>query len=179
MKVVIIRHGVVDYKMSPRCNSEEFDQDVKRYDEAPILPMEYNVPIGEYKSYYVSSLSRTLATARDIFGDKEYISTELLDEVPLSSSIKTNKRLPLAFWNISARLQWLFNSKRLKESKRDTAIRANRFIDILIEKNEDCAVVSHGFFMITLLSEMKKRGFMIQGKSAGYENGEYVIASMI
>ena len=71
------------------------------------------------------------------------------------------------------------NIKRLKESKKDTIIRANKFIDDLIEKNEDCAVVSHGFFMITLLSEMKKRGFMIQGKSAGYENGEYVIASMI
>ncbi|RKM63259.1 hypothetical protein D6856_03820 [Butyrivibrio sp. XB500-5] len=175
MKVVIIRHGVVDYKMNLRCNSEEFDQDVKKYDEAPILTMEYNVPAGDYKSYYVSSLSRTLATARDIFGDKEYISTELLDEVPLSSSIKTNKRLPLAFWKISSRLQWLFNSKRPKEGKKDTVIRANKFIDDIIVKNEDCAVVSHGFFMITLFSEMKKRGFMIQGKAAGYENGEYVI----
>ncbi|SFV05009.1 histidine phosphatase family protein [Butyrivibrio sp. INlla21] len=179
MKVVIIRHGVVDYKMSRRCNSEEFDQDVKRYDEAPILPMEYHVPTGDYKSYYVSSLSRTLATARDIFGDKEYISTELLDEVPLSSSIKTNKRLPLAFWKISSRLQWLFNSKRPKEGKKDTVIRANKFIDDLIEKNEDCAVVSRGFFMITLLSEMKKRGFAVEGKNAGFTNGECVIVSMI
>ncbi|MBR4670457.1 MAG: phosphoglycerate mutase family protein [Butyrivibrio sp.] len=174
MKVVIIRHGEVDHKIREWCNPKEYEEDVKAYDLAPILPMNYEVPQVDHATYYVSMLPRTLATAKAIFGEREYIATELLNEVPIAASIRTKLRLPLAFWSISARLQWLFNSKRQKEGKRDTVIRANRFIDDLLEKKEDCVVVTHGFFMITLLSEMRKSGFTLKGKSAGFSNGESV-----
>ena len=43
------------------------------------------------------------------FGEKKFISTKLLNEVPLCASVASNKKLPLLFWNISGRLQWFFN----------------------------------------------------------------------
>ena len=178
MKIVIIRHGTVDYKMRDWSNSKEVSHDYKMYDRAPIMPSQYLVPQSDYKAYYVSSLPRTLETAKAIFGERDYIVSELLDEVPISASIATKLRLPLAFWNITGRIQWLFNSKRQKESRKETIIRAERFVDELIAKNEDCAIVTHGFFVITLLNTMKKRGFLIRGKTSRFENGEYTVAEI-
>ncbi len=177
MNVVIIRHGAVDYNIRKWSNSEEVNQDFAAYNHAPIISAKYHVPQGDYKDYYVSSLPRTLETARAMFGDRDYIATDLIDEVPISASISTNLRLPLAFWSISSRLQWLFNSKRQKESRKETIIRAEKFVDGLIAKNEDCAVVTHGFFMITLLKVMKNKGFAVTGKTSGFANGEFVVAT--
>lgn len=177
MNVVIIRHGEVDYNIRKWSNSEEVNQDFAAYNHAPIISAKYHVPQGDYKDYYVSSLPRTLETARAMFGDRDYIATDLIDEVPISASISTNLRLPLAFWSISSRLQWLFNSKRQKESRKETIIRAEKFVDGLIAKNEDCAVVTHGFFMITLLKVMKNKGFAVTGKTSGFANGEFVVAT--
>ena len=126
----------------------------------------------------MSSLPRTLETAKAVFGEREYIATDLIDEVPISASISTKLKMPFAFWSISCRLQWLFNSKRQKESQKDTIIRAEKFVDGLIAKNEDCAVVTHGFFMITLLKVMKNKGFVVAGKTLGFSNGEFVEAKL-
>ena len=178
VKIVIIRHGEVDYKMRKWSNSEEVSQDYKMYDQAPVISAEYNVPKSGSQAYYVSSLSRTLETAKAMFGEQDYIVSELIDEVPLSASIETKLRLPLVFWNITGRIQWLFNNKRQKESRKETIIRAERFVEDLVSKNEDCAIVTHGFFMITLLNVMKKKGFYIKGKSSGFANGEYTIAEI-
>ena len=47
---------------------------------------------------------------------------------------------------------------------------------MLCRDDEDCAVVTHGFYMHTLLGEMKKAGFRIDRTHAVYKNGECVIA---
>jgi hypothetical protein len=47
---------------------------------------------------------------------------------------------------------------------------------MISKENTDCAVVTHGFFMHTLLREIKKAGFRTNKSSAAYKNGEYVIA---
>ena len=178
MNVVIIRHGAVDYNIRKWGNSEEVNQDFEAYNHAPIISAKYHVPQGNYMAYYVSSLPRTLETARAMFGDCDYIATDFIDEVPISASVSTKLRLPLVFWNTSSRLQWLFNSKRQKESRKETIIRAEKFVDGLILKGEDCAVVTHGFFMITLLKVMKNKGFAVTGKTSGFANGEFVVAKL-
>ena len=177
MNIVIIRHGAVDYNIRKWSNSEEVNHDFEAYNHAPIISAKYHVPQGDYKAYYVSSLPRTLETAKTVFGERDYIATDLIDEVPISASISTKLKMPLAFWSISSRLQWLFNSKRQKESRKDTIIRAEKFVDGLILKGEDCALVTHGFFMITLLKVMKNKGFVVAGKTSGFSNGEFVVAS--
>ena len=41
---------------------------------------------------------------------------------------------------------------------------------------KNCAIVTHGFFMHTLLQELKKAGFRINNYSFKYKNGEAIIA---
>ena len=185
MKVMIIRHAEVDFCWSRRCTSEGFDSDCSRYDIAPIKNCSSiagcrncSDPVGfeQLHRIYISELSRSFDTAEILFPDHDYTVSGLINEVPLRSSFDTKKNMPLWFWNISGRLQWFMNSPRQTEGINKTRERARQFVDMICYENIDCAVVTHGFFMHTLLNEMKKAGFRTNKSSAAYKNGEYVIA---
>ena len=176
MRVVVIRHGEVDFCLSGRCTSEEFDRECGEYDKAPVKDMIYEIPQAGFRNVYISTLPRSRDTACRLFPDKILRESELIDEVPLRSSFDTGRKMPLWFWNVSGRIQWLFNSPRQTEGRRQTRKRAGRFVEILCREASDCAVVTHGFFMITLLREMRKAGFRMGKTRAGFKNGEYVDA---
>ena len=178
MKIVLIRHAKVDFDWRKWCSARQFDQDCEGYDEAPVLPGSYDLPKEEINQIYVSSLQRTKDTARQIFGDKETTSLELIDEVPLSASINLRNKMPLSFWNVTGRLQWWLNSGKQKEGRKQTFLRAALFVDMLVARNEDCAVVTHGFFMHTLLSALKRQGFHIGETSIHYGNGQCIVAEI-
>lgn len=175
MKIVVIRHGTVDYTWSWWCTSEEFDKECAEYDKAPVKYTAYNIPAIGADYVFISSLPRSRATAEELF-DCSLRQTEWVGEVPLRSSFDTKIRLPLWFWNLSGRLQWLINSTRQPEGRLRTRARARKMVDLLCREGTDCAIVTHGFFMLTLLREMKHAGFTISKSRAKYENGEYVIA---
>jgi hypothetical protein len=44
-----------------------------------------------------------------------------------------------------------------------------------IKHNEDCAVVTHGFFMHTLIRIMKNVGFKADKERVNYRNGEVIL----
>ena len=176
MKVVIIRHGEVDFRWNKRCSSNVFDSDCREYDSASIKEKTYRIPQMEYQRIYISELSRSLDTARILFQDRDYIASELINEVPLRSSFDTKKRMPLWFWNLSGRLQWFLNNSRQAEGRNKTRERARQFITLVCNENVDCAVITHGFFMHTLLREMKKAGFKTNKASVEYKNGDYIMA---
>lgn len=176
MKVVIIRHGKVDFKWKTWSSSEQFNEECKMYDEAPIIPMLFDIPKIDYQNIYISSMQRSKDTANQIFGEKDFISTKLIDEVPLCASIATNKKFPLLFWNISGRLQWLFNIRKQKECRKETIHRAEKFVEMITEKRVDCVIVTHGFFMHTLIKVMKNNAFHINHTRLSYSNGECMIA---
>jgi broad specificity phosphatase PhoE len=67
------------------------------------------------------------------------------------------------------------NSDRQIEGHSKTVERARQFVAMISDEDADCAVVTHGFFMHTLLREIKKAGFRTNKSSATYKNGEYVI----
>ena len=176
MKVVIIRHAEVDLSWNRRGTSDMFDSDCRRYDSASIKKIMYKIPLIEYQRIYISELSRSRDTAEKLFPDQDYVVSGLINEVPLRSSFYTKKKMPLWFWNSSGRLQWFINSARQIEGRKKTVERARQFVKIICNENKDSAVVTHGFFMNTLLSELKKAGFKTNKTSAAYKNGEYVIA---
>lgn len=178
MKILLIRHAKVDFNWRKWSSASQFDEDCEGYDMAPVLPVSSSVPDDTISRIYISSLRRTGDTARQIFGDKEYIASDLIDEVPLSSSIGLKNKMPLSFWNITGRLQWWFNSRKQKEGRKETFLRAALFIDTVEAKKEDCAVVTHGFFMHTLISVLKKRGFHIGNTSLHYANCECIVAEI-
>jgi broad specificity phosphatase PhoE len=176
VQAVIIRHGKVDFQWRKYSTSEQFNKDCKMYDEAPSFSSLLDDFRIDYQDIYISSLQRSMETANQLFGEKDFISTKLIDEVPLCASIASNIKLPLIFWNVSGRLQWLFNICSQKESRKETVYRAEQLIGMIVEKENDCIIVTHGFFMHTLLSQMKKQGFHISHSRLSYSNCECVIA---
>ena len=175
MIVAVIRHAKVDHKWKPRMSSAEYDKGCADYDEAPVLPVSVKLPETSFQTVYVSGLSRTAATARQVFGDREMCIDPLINEVPARSGFDTNLKLPGAVWSMICRSQWLFNIRRQPETRSETKLRAKKFVKHLIEKNEDCAVFTHGFFMITFLREMENQGFHLDHKKLNYSNGEVVV----
>ena len=177
VEVTIIRHGKVKHTWEKKCSSEEFDEECRRYDIAPIEEMKC-IAIDDTFKIYISTLDRSYQTARKIFGERAFCSTKLINEVPLKSAFDTQLKLPTWFWNISGRLQWLANSSRQPESRAQTVKRAECFTHGIVERNEDCVLVTHGFFMHTLISVMKRRGFNCDKTSAHYKNGEAIIMTL-
>ena len=175
MIVAVIRHAKVDHKWKPRMTSAEYDKGCADYDAAPVLPVSVKLPETSFQTVYVSGLSRTAATARQVFGDREMCIDPLINEVPARSGFDTNLKLPGAVWSMICRSQWLFNIRRQPETRSETKLRVKKFVKHLIEKNEDCAVFTHGFFMITFLREMENQGFHLDHKKLNYSNGEVVI----
>ena len=176
MRVAIIRHGKVDFQWKKWSTSKQFDEDCIMYDEAPIFPLSSDGTWVGYKNIYISSLRRSRETANLLFGEKDFIATKLIDEVPLCAGITSSKKLPLIFWNVLGRLQWFFNIHSQKECRRDTTYRAEQFIEMIIKGETDCIIVTHGFFMHILLNQMKKKSFQISHTRLNYSNGECVIA---
>ena len=102
-------------------------------------------------------------------------ATALINEVPEKSGFDTELKLPGMLWSGISRIQWFLCSRRQPESRKETERRAEEFVRYLIRQNEDCAIFTHGFFMITLLRVMKKHGFQPDHTRLEYSNGECVV----
>lgn len=175
-KIYIIRHGKVDFHWRSLCSSMEFDDDCRKYDRAPLTDDRYDLPGIADGIIYISTLPRSRDTAYLLFGKRDFIVSEFIDEVPLKSGFDTKIKLPQWLWKSLGRIQWYTNHPRQPESRNLTCERAKRFIDLLRNEDHDCTVVTHGFFMHILLSELKREGFGVTKTHAKYKNGEYVVA---
>lgn len=166
MQITMIRHEKVDMQWSKKYNSVTYDLACDKYDRCPIIFSQ-----GEYfetdetKSVYISELSRTYETACRIFKKTEFCKTAFLNEVPLKSFKDTDKMYPLWLWNLAGRVQWLLRSERQVETKKDTILRAEKMINLLEEHQQDCYLVTHGFYMRTLIRELKKRGYKVKKRN--------------
>jgi len=178
MKITIVRHAKVNMKWPSFCNSEEFNEACRNYDLADIEPTEKVVERKKENTVYVSSLLRTHRTAEEIFeiSDNEYIQSSLLDEVSLCAGFHSKRKLPIWIFNVVGRIQWLFNDTNQKEGRIQTIKRANQLVDMLLAHNEDCIIITHGFFMHTLMNCLRKKGFTVERTHIGYKNLEMVEA---
>ena len=175
MLVAVIRHAKVNMKWKFWLNSAEYNKGCSDYDAAPVLPVTVKLPQADFRKIYVSALPRTTATARQVVGDRELHATPLINEVPDRAGFDTGLKLPMHLWSGISRVQWLANMRRQPETRAETRQRASEFVRHMQQQNEDCAVFTHGFFMITLLQEMKKQGFRVDHEHLHYANGEVVI----
>ncbi|WP_051209460.1 histidine phosphatase family protein [Butyrivibrio sp. WCD3002] len=144
------------------------------YDAEPIKAGSCSVDYDGQR-VYVSELDRSLETARLIFGDRDFYRTGLINEVPLRSAFNTKRRLPTLFWYMFGRLQWFWNSKRQPETRRETLRRASEFVRVISEFDEDIAIVTHGFFMHTLILQMKQVGYKPSKNKTLFRNGEVIV----
>ena len=175
-KVFIIRHAKVDFHWRNWCDSAGFDSDCREYDRSPLTNDGYDTPDLADGKIYISSFPRSRDTANMLFGEKGFIVSGLIDEVPLRSCFDTKIKLPQWLWKAVGRLQWYMNNTRQPEPRNRSRERAKRFVETISNDDIDCTVVTHGFFMHTLLSELRNEGFRISKTRTKYRNGEWVVA---
>ena len=84
--------------------------------------------------------------------------------------------LPLWVWNVIGRLQWATGNRRQPEGRKDSQKRACILSEELVGKNRDCVLVSHGFFMRTLVKELERYGFQIKKQKMRFGNLDFVLA---
>ncbi len=159
MKIGLLRHFEVKIQTPKSCDSKEFDQVCLMYDQNEIIPREINIPTHDYSLCFSSSMKRAVETARIVFKGEIIITDELV-EVEMKSLFETNRKWSFTFWKIMSRMGWMFNSKRMPESRKQTEIRAARFLSTLSGyKDNNILLVTHGFFMGCLQQELLKMGF--------------------
>lgn len=175
MKIYIIRHAKVEMKWPKKCNSVEFDNACELYDKANILDLDIPKLHINCRNIYVSNLYRSKETARKIFPNREYSEIEV-GEVPLESYKDCPLQIPLWKWNLMGRLQWFFNNRRQPETRIETIERCIRVICHLESLDEDCVIVTHGFFMKIFIKCLRKHGYSIVGNKFSYSNLQVVVA---
>ena len=166
MKIIMIRHAKVDMEWEKSYDSAGWDKANEAYNAAPIKEITEHLKSEGFR-VYISSLPRTRATANGLLGERDLIETPLLNEVPNRAAIETGLKLPKWFWVARGRAQWFFNSPWQWETRKMTKARAEELVKMLVEKNEDCVLVTHEFYLYTLKSVLEKHGFVIKRGGTG------------
>lgn len=159
MKIGIVRHFKVDYKAKTFMNSQDFIDYVDGYNNASVIENEVILTKGIWKKCYCSDMTRAITTAETIYNG-EIIKSELLQEVNMYPSRQTKIRIPAFIWSITSRIGWKFNKESQKEGINKTKERAKAFVLSLdLSSNDNILLITHGFFSITLIGELRKLGF--------------------
>ncbi|MBD5476758.1 MAG: histidine phosphatase family protein [Lachnospiraceae bacterium] len=181
MRIIVVRHEKVDMTWDRKYNSVAYDLACEHYDRCPIaFPDKKYAKITGAKKVYVSGLSRTYETACRLFDGTDFVKTTMLNEVPLRSFKDTERSYPVWVWNFIGRFQWFLGKSRQPESREQTRIRVREMIRLLEKRQEDCYLVTHGFYMRVLISELRRCGYRIRRekiiRSFGISNLDRVVA---
>jgi hypothetical protein len=164
MKIGIFRHFRTAHHFLGRSDSSGYDRKYSAYENTHIIPPGQPVRLDNYACCYASPAARTMETARAVFGG-DIIPCEELREVPLKAVFQTKIRLPVGLWHFINRTAWIFDSRKLPETRTQSKKRAAEFLDKLLshhgpgKKNGDILLVTHGFFIVVLQRQLVKRGF--------------------
>lgn len=181
VRIIVIRHEKVDMTWDKKYNSAAYDLACEYYDRCPVaFPDKKYAKIVGARKVYISELSRTYDTACRLFNGTDFVKTSLLNEVPLRSFRDTQRAYPLWVWNFIGRLQWFLGKGRQPERREETRIRAREMIGLVEKRQEDCYLVTHGFYMRVLIGELRRCGYRIgEGRffgSFGIANLDWVVA---
>lgn len=108
-----------------------------------------------WKSCYSSDLPRAVKTAENIYNGDITVLQGLREFNPMIL-FRRNYKLPFLLWAVLPRAKQLISNRCIDDYKKQIASCLN---EILLESDEDILIVSHGFTMICLKAELKKRGF--------------------
>ena len=166
MRIMFIRHGKVDMPWMKKYNSRDYDQAWLEYDTHDILPIKEHLDIWPGAKVIVTGLKRTHQTAEQFLGVYEYTVVEkLFDEVPLRSFIDTAHRFNRVLMTFLGRVEWYLPMKRQPERRRASRSRAEKAVDYIESLGDgDYVIVMHGFFMRTLGSILRRRGYRLKNQ---------------
>lgn len=161
MKILIVCSGKPAITWKNNYNSMEFDAVVRYVQDCDIEPIESS-PIGTNgRPVYISTGKGALQTAEHLFTDAEIVTEELLNEVPQRAYKETEKELPLWQWQLLSRCQRFLGNSRQPEIRTQAIARAEKLINLLEEREQNCILVSHPIFLRILLNRLKSHGYCI------------------
>ena len=156
-KITLLRHFLVKDDCEKKLfSSQEIDAWVELYDT---YDLDYHdVSFSPHDTVYTSALSRAKRTAEHL--GLKYEENALLNEVSAKAFVDTSWRFPKLLWLLVGRIFWANGWVKKSESKKETFQRARDVVDIMTDsKDTSIMIISHGFFMLVLARELKKRGF--------------------
>jgi|SRR3989339_450886 len=166
MKIFLIRHAKVQYSWQKKYSSSSFNKACKEYDSASIVKISndkvenINAIVGKNFEILTSELFRTKDTAKQLFGNTKFVSSILLNEIPLLSYCTTEKEKSTWKWKIFGRLQWLLGNKKQK-SKEIIIKEIKNIIEYICKSKINKVVIGHGFYFLILIKELRKIGWKV------------------
>ncbi len=156
-EVILLRHfRVKDGCEKKLFSSSEIDAWVALYDR---YDLDYHdILLPKVERVYTSALSRAKRSAEYL--GLVYREDALFNEVEAKAFVETRWKFPKFLWLFFGRILWTLNLVKRSESKADTLARVKEAVEtIMIDSSERIMIVSHGFFMILLVQELRKNGF--------------------
>jgi Histidine phosphatase superfamily (branch 1) len=161
MKIGLIRHFKVKHKEPTNLllTASEVIEWFAGYDLADVEHQAVDLKNINWERCFSSPLPRALTTATAIFDGEIEILNEL-KELAVFPLLGSNLKLPFLVWAIVIRIKSSSKNNTLSEFRN----KIKTFVDeILLKEEKQTLVVSHGFVMIYLQKELKKRGFKGNG----------------
>ncbi|WP_432664431.1 histidine phosphatase family protein [Wukongibacter baidiensis] len=157
MRIGLVRHFKVKMKLPKKAfiSRDELSTWLDEYDKADVECEQVDLCNVSWKSCYSSDMPRAVKTAENIYSGNITILQGLREFNPIPL-FERNHRLPFLFWVVLIQFEKLKSNRCLSEYKNQIESCLN---EILLESDEDILIVSHGFAMICLKEELKKRGF--------------------
>ena len=165
MKVLIVACGKAAMTWEKAYNSDEFNEISQRVIDCDVETIQTDRISSNGRPVYVSSAKSATQTAELLFTDADIIVEQLLNEVSVCAYKNTAKKLPLWRWQLMASMQRFFGNSRQSETKAQAKIRADKLLDLLEAKNQDCILISHPIFIKILLDRFSARGYCITGRN--------------
>ncbi len=157
----VARHLPIEHNALKWVSRKQFEEWCHWYDtEGPLIIRCLEEQDIQWDTCLSSDLQRAKNTALLLFnGDIE--TTSDLREVPFSR-VPIRITLPIIIWQLLSRLCWRFNLASLRETRKESAKRAIKVIDTVVEQymDKNVLLVTHGFYMQLLQKELKRRGFI-------------------
>jgi broad specificity phosphatase PhoE len=158
MLVTLMRHYKVNYHWEQSYTPTGFSRALMEYDKADVVDQKEDVG-DSYQQILISALPRTLQTLRFLEINAPFISTELLNEVPIAPFTNRERAYGLIRLNVRARMQWMMGSGVQPETQRQTVARAQELIHTYLDREMNYLIIAHGFFLRVLSQELLKTGF--------------------
>lgn len=157
MRIGLVRHFKVKIELPDKAfiTRDELSTWLNEYDKADIEYGQVDLCGVSWKRCYSSDLPRALKTAENIY-DGEITTLQGLREFNPMLLFSRNYKLPFLLWAVLPRIKQLVSNRCTANYKKQIA---SCLDEILSKSDEDVLIVSHGFTMIFLKKELKKRGF--------------------
>ncbi|MBD3922779.1 histidine phosphatase family protein [Paenibacillus sp. PR3] len=164
---LILHYPVKQPSRPGRCDAQQFASWCDRYNSAAVrLPEASPFHPGDWDVCLSSDMRRAAHTTRHLWGEESgIVYSSALREVEIAPFCQTRLKLPHTLWSLIGRAAWYVSHPSQPETLRQTRARASSLVDSLraFGEGQRVLIVSHGFFLLMLQRELRKRGYRSSG----------------